>query len=77
MIQRIEVTLDQNTVTDLDRWVQEGRFASRSRALQSAVALLARRESKTRLVTELGKLDAAGEQQMAEEGIGDESWPQY
>ena len=54
MVQKIAVTLDQRTVADLDRWVREGRYPNRSRALQSAVNLLSEREKRTRLARQEG-----------------------
>jgi len=68
------VTLDQKTVADLDRWVREGRYPNRSRALQSAVDLLSEREKRSRLARELAKLNPEEEKRMAEEGLGDASW---
>jgi len=77
MVQKIAVTLDQRTVADLDRWVSEGRYANRSRALQSAVNLLSEREKRTRLARELAKINPTEEKQLAEQGLGDSSWPEY
>jgi len=77
MMQKVAVTLEKRTVGDLDRWVREGKYANRSRALQAAVNLLADRERRTRLARELSKLDRQEERQMAEEGIGDTSWPKF
>jgi len=77
MVQKVAVTLDKRTVKDLDRWVREGKYPNRSRALQQAVDLLAEREKRTRLARELAKLDPAEEQKMAEEGLGDASWPAF
>ena len=77
MVQKVAVTLDKRTVADLDRWVREGKYANRSRALQSAVDLLAERDKRTRLARELAKLDRTEEQKMAEEGLGDSSWPAF
>jgi Arc/MetJ-type ribon-helix-helix transcriptional regulator len=77
LVQKIAVTLDQRTVADLDRWVREGRYPNRSRALQSAVDLLSEREKRTRLARELAKLDPKEEKSMAEQGLGDPSWPEY
>jgi Arc/MetJ-type ribon-helix-helix transcriptional regulator len=77
MVQKIAVTLDQRTVADLDRWVREGRYPNRSRALQSAVDLLNEREKRTRLARELAKIDPIEEKQLAEHGLGDDSWPEY
>lgn len=70
--QKVAVTLDKRTVADLDRWMREGKYPSRSRALQTAVNLLAEREKPTRLAGELAKLDPMEEQRMAEEGLGDQ-----
>jgi Arc/MetJ-type ribon-helix-helix transcriptional regulator len=77
VVQKIAVTLDQKTVAELDRWVKEGRYANRSRALQSAVDLLTEREKRTRLARELAKIDPREERQLAEEGLGDSTWPDY
>ena len=77
MLQKDAVTLEKRTVEDLDRWVREGRYPNRSRALQAAVNLLSEREKRTRLDRELAKLDRKEEQKMAEEGLGDTSWPTY
>lgn len=76
VVQKIAVTLDRRAVADLDRWVKEGKYPNRSRALQSAVDLLSEREKRTRLVRELAKLDPKEEEQLAEEGLGD-AWPAY
>jgi len=75
MVRKIAITLEKRTVQDLDRWVREGKYPNRSRALQSAVDLLSQRERRVRLAPELAKLDRAEEQKMAEEGLGDPSWP--
>ena len=77
VVQKIAVTLDQRTVADLDRWVREGRYPNRSRALQSAVNLLSEREKRTRLARELAKIDPKAEMQLAEQGLGDRAWPEY
>jgi Arc/MetJ-type ribon-helix-helix transcriptional regulator len=77
MVQKIAVTLDQSTVADLDRWVREGRYPNRSRALQSAVNLLSEREKRTRLARELARIDPTEEKHLAEHGLGDGTWPEY
>lgn len=74
-MRKVAVTLDKRAVEDLDRWVSEGKYPNRSRALQAALNLLAEREKRTRLARELSKLVRADEQRMAEEGLGDASWP--
>ena len=77
MVQKIAVTLNPNTIADLDRWVREGRYPNRSKALQSVVDYFIQREKRNRLVRELNKLDSAEERSLAGEGLGDESWPTY
>ena len=77
VVQKIAVTLEQRTVADLDRWVREGRYANRSRALQSAVNLLSEREKRTRLARELSNIDPKEERVLAEQGLGDHAWPEY
>ena len=47
------------------------------RALQAAVDYFVERDKRNRLVRELNKLDRAEERSLAEEGLGDESWPTY
>jgi Arc/MetJ-type ribon-helix-helix transcriptional regulator len=73
MVRKVAITLDNRTVQDLDRWVNEGKYPNRSRALQVAVDLLSEREKRSRLARELARLDRKQEQLMAEEGL--ESWP--
>jgi Arc/MetJ-type ribon-helix-helix transcriptional regulator len=76
VVQKIAITLERKTVADLDRWVREGRYPNRSRALQSAVNLLSERERRTRLTRELAKLNPREEKRLAEDGLGD-AWPEY
>ena len=77
MFQKIAITLYRRTVADLDRWVSEGRYPNRSRALQSAVDLLSEREKRIRLVRELAKIDPQEEKHLAEQGLGDRAWREY
>jgi Arc/MetJ-type ribon-helix-helix transcriptional regulator len=65
VVQKTAVTLDQRTVADLDRWLREGKYPNRSRALQSAVNILSEREKRTRLARELAKIDPQEETQLA------------
>jgi Arc/MetJ-type ribon-helix-helix transcriptional regulator len=77
MVQKIAVTLDRKTVAELDRWVTEGKYPNRSRALQCAMDLLTEREKRTRLARELAKLDSREEKRLAEEGLDASAWPEY
>ena len=77
MVRKIAVTLDEMTLAEIDRWVQWGRYPSRSRIIQTAVDRLVEREKRLRLAREIAKLNPKEEQQLAEEGLGDPSWPAY
>ncbi len=77
MVRKIAVTLDEMTLAEIDRWVERGKYPSRSRIVQAAVDRLVEREKRLRLAREIAKLDPKEEQQLAEEGLGDTSWPAY
>ncbi len=77
MVQKIAITVDEKSLRDIDRLVEEGRYPNRSKAVQSALALLTERDTRARLNRELNKLDLAAERRLAEEGLGDPSWPSY
>jgi Arc/MetJ-type ribon-helix-helix transcriptional regulator len=77
VLRKIAITLEQQTVLELDRWVREGKFPNRSRAVQSAVSLFAERQRRGRLALELPKLDPAEEKALAEEGMASAEWPPY
>jgi len=74
---KIAITVDEKTLKEVDRWVRERRYPNRSRAIQAALEEKLRRQHRRRLVEEAAKLDRAEEQAMAEESIGDDSWPTY
>ena len=77
MVRKIAVTLDEMILAEIDRWVRQGRYPSRSRIIQTAVDRLVEREKRLRLAREMAKLNPKEEQQLAEEGLGDPSWPAY
>ena len=76
---KIAITLDAKTLGAVDRLVSERRFPNRSQAIQEALDEKLARLSHTRLARECALLDAAFEQALAEEGMGEEldQWPQY
>ena len=74
---KVAVTVDERTLGEVDRWVKEGRYPNRSRAIQAAIEEKLRRDRRQRLGEEAGKLDRGEEQGLAEEGMGDETWPTY
>jgi Arc/MetJ-type ribon-helix-helix transcriptional regulator len=74
---KVAVTLEEVTVREVDCWVREGRYPSRSRAVQAALDALLERRRRIRLVEEARKLDPDEERALAEEGLGAEAWPEY
>jgi Arc/MetJ-type ribon-helix-helix transcriptional regulator len=67
---KIAITVDENLLRDVDRWVTDGEFPNRSRAIQEA--LLSFRQARTRrqrLLNELAKLDPAEERVLADERL--------
>ena len=76
---KIAVSMDQETVKQLDRLVARGVFPSRSRAIQLAVQERLARISRDRLARECAKLDPQIEAQLAEEDLEAEveQWPEY
>jgi Arc/MetJ-type ribon-helix-helix transcriptional regulator len=78
-VAKIAVSLDENALARVDRLVREGKFPSRSRLIQDAVAEKLARMGKTRLATECAKLEPEFERALAEEGLSEElaTWPEY
>lgn len=76
---KVAITLEEKTLTRLDRLVRDHRFPNRSKAIQEAVEEKLERMDKSRLAREASKLDRAFERSMAEEGLGSEldKWPEY
>ena len=76
---KVAVTIDEGLLRRLDRLVEEGRYPSRSRAVEEAIVERIERVELTRLARESAKLDPAFERAMAEEGlVGDiAEWPEY
>ncbi|MGH7333438.1 MAG: ribbon-helix-helix domain-containing protein [Candidatus Rokuibacteriota bacterium] len=74
---KIAITIPPNLLTHIDRWVREGRYASRSHAIEAAVVEKLERARRLRLADELEKADQAEERALAEDGFaaGNETWP--
>jgi len=77
--EKIAITLDRESIGELDRLIQEDVFRNRSQAIQEAISEKLLRLKKTRLIAESSKLDAVFERKLSEEGIaGDvKEWPEY
>lgn len=76
---KIAITIDDNTLKQLDVLVKSKRFPNRSRAIQEAITEKLLRLEKRRLAQECSKLDPEFEQSLAEEGLSSEleEWPAY
>jgi Arc/MetJ-type ribon-helix-helix transcriptional regulator len=75
---KIAITVESETLREIDRWVKDGRYPNRSRAVQAALAEMLARHKQRRLLEELGKLDPSQEQALAEEALsGEPAWPEY
>ena len=68
---KVAVTLDRDTLCQLDRLVEESVFPSRSRGIEVALTEKLERMDRRRLARECAKLDVAEEQSLAEEGLNE------
>jgi metal-responsive CopG/Arc/MetJ family transcriptional regulator len=77
--EKIAITLDKQSIDELDRLVEEKVFQSRSQVIQEAVGEKLRRLRMTRLATESAKLNRTVERTLAEEGLAADvkEWPKY
>jgi Arc/MetJ-type ribon-helix-helix transcriptional regulator len=78
-VAKVAISLDESALEKVDRLVQEGKFPSRSRLIQDAIAEKLERMGKTRLAAECARLDPEFERALADEGLSEEaaSWPEY
>ena len=76
---KIAITLDKQSIDELDRLVKGDIFRNRSQAIQEAISEKLLRLKKTRLIAESSKLEHAIERKLAEEGLITDvkEWPEY
>ena len=76
---KVAITLEQNTLSQVDSLVARQVFPNRSRAIQIALQEKIERVEGTRLAAECAKLDPKFEQALAEEGLGSDvaAWPEF
>jgi metal-responsive CopG/Arc/MetJ family transcriptional regulator len=76
---KLAVTIDENTLSEVDRLVRRHVFPNRSRLIEEAVREKLSRMNRDRLARECALLDPEYEKTMAEEGMGEElgQWPEY
>ena len=73
---KVAITLDRALLRQVERLVAEGRYPSRSRAIQEAVRRQLEWAQKRRLAQEVAKLDPSEERELAEEGLAGGEWPE-
>jgi len=76
---KVAISLDENTLNQIDRLVKEEVFPNRSQAIQVAIDEKLKRLKQSRLARECAKMDPAYEQALADEGIEEDfaEWPEY
>ena len=74
---KVALTIDSGLLERVDGLVERRRFRNRSQAIEQAIAEKLERLARIRLATECAKLDPTEEQQMADEGLAGDSWPEY
>jgi len=76
---KLAITLDEQTVAEVDDLVKRRIFPNRSRVIEQAVREKLDRLANNRLAEQCALLDPAFEKGMAEEGMGEEidQWPAY
>jgi metal-responsive CopG/Arc/MetJ family transcriptional regulator len=76
---KVAISLDERTLSKLDRLVKSNVFPNRSQAIQTAIDEKLARLDKSRLARECAKANSTQEKAMAEEGMSWElgEWPEY
>ncbi len=74
---KVAITVDQQLLHLIDRWVAQGRFPNRSQAIQTALREKVERWNRVRLAEEAAKLNPREERQLADEMMSGETWPDY
>ena len=75
---KVAISLDPESLKEVDQLVSRGIFPSRSKLIQEAVAEKLQRLSRVRLARECAKLNPKEERAAAEEWFeGEVEWPEY
>ena len=76
---KIAITLEQESLNQIDHLIRRHVFPNRSKAIQQAVQEKLDRLNRSRLARECAKLEPKLEKAMAEEGMSAElnQWPEY
>ena len=73
---KVAITVDEQLLKLVDRWVTQGRYPSRSQAVQAALREKVERWNRVRLSEEVAKLRPHEEQALADETFVGETWPE-
>ena len=76
---KIAITIDHESVKQLDQLIKKNIYLNRSQAIQEAVKEKLKRIERSRLAKECSRLNPDFEKAMAEEGISEDlsKWPKY
>ncbi len=76
---KVAITLEEETLRQVDSLVARRVFQNRSRAIQIALHEKIERVQGSRLAAECAKLDPKFEQSLANEGLGVDvaAWPEF
>lgn len=76
---KIAITIEETDLRVVDRWVSEGKYPSRSRAIQEALKDKIKNPRRKRLLEALSKLNVKEERAMSEEArfAVHETWDEY
>ena len=76
---KVAISINKQTLEQVDRLVKNQVYPSRSRAIQEAVEEKLNRLEHNRLAAECAKLNPIAEKALAEEGLSEElgQWPKY
>jgi metal-responsive CopG/Arc/MetJ family transcriptional regulator len=76
---KVAITLERETLRQVDSLVARRVFQNRSRAIQTALREKIDRVQGTRLAAECANLDLKFEQALAEEGLREDvaAWPEF
>ncbi len=76
---KIAITIDHESVKQLDQLIKKHIYLNRSQAIQEAVKEKLKRIERSRLAKECSRLNPDFEKAMAEEGISEDlsKWPKY
>lgn len=74
---KIAITIEEQLLRELDRAVKQGRFTTRSEAVEQAIRKALKAEQLGQFERECAKIDPEEEKALAEEGMGLDQWPDY